>query len=75
MKWFSTIYRKRGSQWVGGYEEVSRKQMAMVGRDERPSNYGQREDSQNPFIQLLNKMDLRAVTGPNREDNLARGMV
>ena len=49
--------------------------MAMAGRDERPTTYGQRDDSQNPFIQSLNKMDLRAVTGPSREDNLPRGRV
>ena len=48
--------------------------MAMAGRDDsRPSNYGQRDDSQNPFIQSLNKLDLRAVTDPNRGENLPRG--
>ena len=60
---------------MGGYEEVPRKQMATPGRDDRPVNFAVRnEGNQNPFLQSLNKIDIRSsVPAPTREEPMPRG--
>ncbi len=75
------LRRKRSSEWVGGYEESPRKQLAVADRDDRPASYVSRDQGgQNPFMQPMHRYDAppggyAGGQGPVADDTMARGVL